>query len=97
MGRYCTHFHKMSPGRNVDVFKSYVHNSVIRDSFMRAVVAHGSDFTVAEGNVGFNVKAHMMMVENGDEEETKWKNNVMIKSVPMVLGRVCWKLLVKKN
>ena len=27
MGRYCTHFHKMSPGRNIDVYKGYVKNS----------------------------------------------------------------------
>ena len=28
----------------------------------------------------------MMMVENGDEEETNFQNNVMVKSVPLFLG-----------
>jgi len=86
MGRYCTHFHKMSPGRQVDVYKSYVHNCAIHHSFMRGVVAHSTRFTVAEGNVGYLIKAHNMQIENGDEKETKWRDNVFIKALPMVLG-----------
>jgi hypothetical protein len=63
--------HKMSPGRNIDVYKSKIQNNAIHNSFQRAVTAHGTDFIQATTNFAYWIQGHAFMIENGDEDLTE--------------------------
>ena len=41
---------------------------------------------MASKNFAFDVQGHVFMVENGDEDLTDYKDNIVVKSVPTFLG-----------
>jgi hypothetical protein len=86
LGRYCTHFHVMSPGRNVDVYQSYVTNNVMRESFQRATTVHKTDHTIVNDNFALNVRGHAFFIEDGKEKSGTMDRNFVIRNLPMTLG-----------
>ena len=64
-GRYSSHVHLLSPGRNVDTFKSYIRNNSYHQTFQRAVTIHSTDHAVARDNVAYQVRIGCRFCEGG--------------------------------
>ena len=64
-GRYSSHLHLLSPGRNVDTFKSYIRNNSYHQTFQRAVTIHSTDHAVARDNVAYQVRIGCRFCEGG--------------------------------
>eukprot|EP00397_Hematodinium_sp_SG-2012_P000012 GEMP01000012.1.p1 GENE.GEMP01000012.1~~GEMP01000012.1.p1 ORF type:complete len:4962 (-),score=849.24 GEMP01000012.1:1054-15939(-) len=86
LGRYCTHFHIMSPHRQVDVDQSYVRYNVMHNSYQRATTVHESSNTKVVGNFAFHVMGHAFFIESGPETDTLMEYNVAVRGLPMPLG-----------
>ncbi|MGL4576519.1 MAG: G8 domain-containing protein, partial [Burkholderiaceae bacterium] len=71
-GRYPLHWH-LAGDRQGDFAK----NNTVRNSFQRAMVLHGTDNLLLEGNVAFDITNHAFVwAEDGNE-----KNNRLIKNL----------------
>ncbi len=73
IGRYPFHWHIAG-----DVNGQYIKNCSIRESSNRAVVVHGTNRALVEGNVAYNHVGHGFMLEDGDEELNVFKDNLGI-------------------
>ena len=74
-GRYPFHWHLAGDLTNGD----YVKNNAIHDSFQRAVVVHGTNDALVEGNVAFNITNHAFVwAEDGNEVRNKFVKNLAV-------------------
>ena len=74
-GRYPFHWHLAGDLTNGD----YVKNNAIHDSFQRAVVVHGTNDALVEGNVAFNITNHAFVwAEDGNEVRNKFLKNLAV-------------------
>jgi hypothetical protein len=73
IGRYPLHWHLGG-----DINGQYIKNSSIRQSSNRAVVVHGTSKALIEGVVAYDHVGHGFMLEDGDEEENIFKDNLGI-------------------
>lgn len=82
-GRYSSHWHNLSPGRTVDVAdRAYLRNNSYHDTFQRAVVVHGTDYTVVRDNMAYRTKGHSFFTEAGDEHYSLFEHNLAVKPLP---------------
>jgi hypothetical protein len=71
-GRYPFHWHFAGA-----IDGQYIRNSVIRDSFQRAIVVHQSHGALVERNITFNVSNHAFVwAEDGNETRNRFLYNV---------------------
>ncbi|MBY0456011.1 MAG: G8 domain-containing protein, partial [Gemmataceae bacterium] len=86
--RYPLHWHLVdregdgtAPGKG-----QYARNNSVHHSFQRAVVVHGTNDVLVEGNVAFDVTNHCYVpAEDGDEERNVFRRNLgMLVRVPAV-------------
>ncbi len=74
-GRYPFHWHLAGDLTQGDYFK----NNAIHDSFQRAVVVHGTNDALVEGNVAFNITNHAFVwAEDGNEVRNKFLRNLAV-------------------
>jgi hypothetical protein len=73
LGRYPFHWHL---GGDID--GQYIKNCSIHDSSNRAVVVHGTSKALIEGVVAYDHVGHGFFLEDGDEEENIFKDNLGI-------------------
>lgn len=80
LGRYPVHFHMSG-----DVAGSVVSKNVVRDSFQRCYVIHGTDNLVVEDNVALNAQGHCYILEDGGETGNTFEHNLaaMVDSMPL--------------
>lgn len=71
LGRYPIHFHF-----NRDVNGSFVSKNTVRNSYQRAIVVHGTNKLLVEGNVVFNTKGHAIILEDGIETDNIFYRNL---------------------
>jgi hypothetical protein len=85
LGRYSSHWHNLSPGRNVDVLpvgiKAYNRNNSFHHTFQRAATTHGTDYAVVRDNVAYKVMGHNFFIEAGDEDFVTIEHNLAVKAV----------------
>jgi hypothetical protein len=82
-GRYSSHWHKLSPGRNVDVVdKAYLRNNSYHDTFQRCVVIHATDHGTVKDNVCHRSHGHGIFTEAGDEDYALVEHNLVINPKP---------------
>lgn len=75
-GRYSFHWHLISDGSG-----QYVRNSSMHHGFQRAVNVHGTDDTLVENNVAYDIFNHMFIPsEEGDEVRNVFRGNLGILS-----------------
>ena len=72
-GKYCLHFH-MSKACPDCVFRG----NAIEHGFQRGIIVHGTHRSVVEDNVLFDLKGSYLYVEDGNEMENLFKNNVAL-------------------
>ncbi len=74
-GRYPFHWHLAGDLAHGD----YVKNNAIHDSFQRAVVVHGTNNALVEGNVAFNITNHAFVwAEDGNEVRNSFIKNLAV-------------------
>jgi hypothetical protein len=73
-GRYPLHWHLAG-----NLAGDYAKNNSIHDSFQRAIVVHGTNDALIEGNVAFNITNHAFVwAEDGNEERNQFIKNLAI-------------------
>lgn len=80
-GSYPMHWHLCGLTTN-----QYIRNCSIRNSFNRGVVIHGTDGVTVGSNVLFQHRGHGFMLEDGDEENNVFNNNLGLGSVAPKVG-----------
>ncbi len=70
-GSYPMHWHLAGAKTN-----NFIKNSVIRNSFNRGVVLHSTDNVEVDSNVLYQHRGHGYMLEDGDEENNFFRNNL---------------------
>lgn len=74
-GRYPFHWHLAGDLTSGD----YVKNNSIHDSFQRAIVVHGTNNALVEGNVAFNITNHAFVwAEDGNEVRNSFIKNLAV-------------------
>jgi hypothetical protein len=71
LGRYPIHWHRVGQTHG-----DYVKRSSIHHSFQRCVVVHGTHGVNVENNVCFDHYGHGYMLEDGDEHDNTFKDNL---------------------
>ncbi|CAK0862036.1 unnamed protein product [Prorocentrum cordatum] len=83
LGRYSSHWHVLSSGRNVDVMDiAYLRNNSYHDTFQRAVVVHSTDYATVMHNVAYHVRGHMFFTETGQEHYALFEHNLAVEPLP---------------
>ena len=72
-GKYCLHFH-MSQACPDCVFRG----NAIEHGSQRGIIVHGTHRSVVEDNVLYDLKGSYIYVEDGNEMENLFKNNVAL-------------------
>ena len=72
-GKYCLHFH-MNQACSDCVFRG----NAIEHGSQRGIIVHGTHRSVVEGNVLYDLKGSYIYVEDGNEMENLFKNNVAL-------------------
>jgi len=71
-GKYPVHFHLL----NTSGVHSYVEDSVVRRSYYRCVVTHGTHGMRVSRNVAYDAIGHCYYLESGIEENNVWEHNL---------------------
>lgn len=71
VGRYPFHWHLVE-----DASGQYIKNSAVYKSFNRAITIHGTDNALVEDVVAYDFIGHGFFLEDGDEEDNVFKNNL---------------------
>ena len=82
VGRYAVHFHMIGA-----VHKSYCKGFGTHRSFNRAFTLHGTHYMRLINNVAFNVKGHVIFIEDAVE-----KKNIIQKNC-IIMTKRSWSLL----
>ncbi|WP_075344550.1 G8 domain-containing protein [Tenacibaculum agarivorans] len=80
--RYPFHWHMLSYKGSTnlgDATGQYFKNSTINESKNRGIVVHGTNGTVVQNNIVFDVKGHGIFTENGAERRTLFDHNLVLK------------------
>ena len=72
-GKYCLHFHMSQACRDC-VFRG----NAIEHGSQRGIIVHGTHRSVVEDNVLYDLKGSYIYVEDGNEMENLFKNNVAL-------------------
>ena len=73
-GRYPFHWHLAG-----DLAGDYLKNNAIHASFQRAIVVHGTNNALVEGNVAFDITNHAFVwAEDGNEQRNQFIKNLAI-------------------
>ncbi|WP_124981026.1 G8 domain-containing protein [Nonlabens xiamenensis] len=81
VGRYPWHWHLLgdAPGQ-------YIKNAGIHRSYNRLVTVHGTNYTLVEGNVGYDFIGHGYFLEDGNEIRNLFKDNLGVVCKRPVVG-----------
>lgn len=75
IGRYAVHFHMIGA-----VHKSYCRGFGTHQSFNRAFTLHGTHYLRLMNNVGYDIKGHVIFIEDAVEKKNYIYNNCIIKA-----------------
>jgi len=73
LGRYCLHLHLLK-----SCARCLFRGNFVTQSFQRGVVVHGSHHALVEGNIIWGVKGAGIYVEDGNEMDNTFKDNVVV-------------------
>eukprot|EP00928_Gymnodinium_smaydae_P019285 TRINITY_DN17388_c0_g3_i1.p1 TRINITY_DN17388_c0_g3~~TRINITY_DN17388_c0_g3_i1.p1 ORF type:complete len:4123 (+),score=973.55 TRINITY_DN17388_c0_g3_i1:156-12371(+) len=82
LSRYPIHFHVSQQWGRL----CYAKRNSIHYSYQRAVAIHGTDYTLTQGNVGFEIIGHMFFVETGMEKYNVIEGNLGVGAIPLLSG-----------
>ena len=74
LGRYPWHWHLLGE----EGAGQYLKNSSVHRSFNRAIVVHGTWYSLVEGNVAFDHIGHGVMLEDGSERYNIFRDNLAL-------------------
>ncbi len=82
LGRYPFHWHMLSysGSKNLgDATGQYIKNSTINVSMNRGIVVHGTNGTLVQNNIVYDVKGHGIFTEDAAERRNTFDGNLVLK------------------
>ena len=73
LGKYCLHFHQLRSCPTCE----FTNNAIV-DSTQRGIIVHGSHDTTVRANVFWKVRGSNLYVEDGNEMDNSFRDNVAI-------------------